>query len=71
MKNKWNLFWEDYVDLWHSSCHFCRKHWLGMIIYFAVCVVMFVLSLTDVIDRICDWFDGLIEKAKSKFRKTK
>ena len=42
----------------------------GMIIYFAVCVVMFVLSLTDAIDGICDWFGGLIEKAKSKFRKT-
>lgn len=71
MKNKWNLFWEDYVDLWRSSCHFCRKHWLGMIIYFAVCVGMFILSLTDAIGRVCDWFDSMFRKVKAKIKKTK
>lgn len=70
MKNEWNLFWKDYCDLYGESCRFFRKHWLGTLLYIFVCATAFIISMTDIIDRIVEWFDSLIQKAKSKFKKT-
>lgn len=70
MKNKWNLFWKDYSDLYCESCRFYKKHWLGTLIYMFVCAMVFIISMTDVVDRIVCWFDSLIQKVKSKFKKT-
>lgn len=70
MKNKWNLFWEDYLNLYGDSCRFLRKHWVGTLLYAFVCVTVFIFITADTIDRIVDWFDDLIQKVKSKFKKT-
>lgn len=71
MKNKWNLLCEDYCKLFDETCWFYRRHWLAIVIYMIICVMLMLVSATDVITEIIDWFDNGIQKVKAKFKKTK
>lgn len=71
MKNKWNLLCEDYCELFDETCWFYRRHWLAIVIYTIICVTLMLVSVTDVITGIVDWFDGILRKVKAKFKRTK
>lgn len=71
MKNKWNLLCEDYCKLFDETCWFYRRHWLAIVIYTIICVTLMLVSVTDVITGIVDWFDGILRKVKAKFKRTK
>ena len=55
MKNKWKLFWKDYVAVCESSIGFCRKHWFGTLMYCAFMALYYLASFTKLFDEFYFW----------------
>lgn len=75
MKAKWNLFWEDYAELFAASNRFCKKHWFGTMVYMIIAIGYIVVCMTDVFEDIYFWINdrlaSLKDKVKSVFTKAK
>lgn len=75
MKAKWNLFWEDYAELFAASNRFCKKHWFGTMVYMIITIGYIVACMTDVFEDIYFWINdrlaSLKDKIKSVFTKAK
>lgn len=52
MKNRWNLFWKDYANLATDSIRFCRKHWLGTLVYLAIMALYITGCLTGWLENL-------------------
>ena len=33
-------FWKDYKELWKMSWCFCQKHWVVMMVYFTIVILL-------------------------------
>lgn len=75
MKAKWNLFWEDYAELFAASNRFCKKHWFGTMVYMIIVIGYTIACMTDAFEDVYFWINdrltSLKEKVKSVFTKVK
>lgn len=73
MKKKFEIFWEDYCDLYAISWGFLKKHWIGTIIYvmilFTAYVIWICYSVFGGLDVIVDWFKNTFGAVKRFFKR--
>lgn len=68
MKNKWNLFWKDYVDLATDSIRFCRKHWFGCLLCLAISALYIIGCAAGWFEDLYCWIDDKISFLKNKVK---
>jgi len=68
MKNKWNLFWKDYVDLVTDSIRFCRKHWFGCLLCLAISALYIIGCVAGWFEDLYCWIDDKISFLKNKVK---
>lgn len=73
MKKKFEMFWEDYCDLYAISWGFLKKHWIGTIIYVVVLFTAYMIwicySVFGGLDVIVDWFKNTFGAIKRFFKR--
>ena len=73
MKKKFEMFWEDYCDLYAISWGFLKKHWIGTIIYVVILFMAYVIwiycSIFKSLDVIVDWFKNTFGAIKRFFKR--
>lgn len=73
MKKKFEMFWEDYCDLYTISLRFLKKHWIGTIIYVVILFMAYVIwicySVCGSLDVIVDWFKNTFGAIKRFFKR--
>lgn len=73
MKKKFEMFLEDYCDLYAISWGFLKKHWIGTIIYVVVLFTAYMIwicySVFGGLDVIVDWFKNTFGAIKRFFKR--